>query len=83
MQLFTLRRVKSDAFYLSEQINRFVAPLAPKEFVMAILKSHKLKVIYFICSHFYYFFTAIYFTVFYESEYLFFWDEMEKSENSD
>lgn len=32
---------------------------------MAILKSHKLKVIYFICSHFYYFSIAIY-SVFYE-----------------
>lgn len=44
---------------------------APKQkFVIAILKSHKLKVIYFICSNFYYFFTAIYFTVFYEVPYI-------------
>lgn len=41
------------------------------------LKRYKLKVIYFIGITFYYFSTAIYFTVFYSTEFLFLLDMME------
>lgn len=83
--------MKSDAilhFYLSQQINRQTvfssfSSVALLKFVIAILKSHKLKVIYFICSHFYYFFTAIYFTVFYEDSYISIWNEKRREQPED